>query len=102
MSHSMPLPMVIVHRGGEANAPENTLAAFTHTATAAAESAVAADRGGLEPLEWWAETDLRMTADGELVLLHDGLVVRAPCARPAPFCSAEGWLRTARPTALAR
>ena len=29
------------------------LAAFTHTATAAAESAVAADRGGLEALEWW-------------------------------------------------
>ena len=40
--HGMPLPMVIVHRGGEANAPENTLAAFTHTAPAAAESAVAA------------------------------------------------------------
>ena len=94
--------MVIVHRGGEANAPENTLAAFTHTATAAAESAVAADRGGLEPLEWWAETDLRMTADGELVLLHDGLVVRAPLRPPRPFCSAEWWRRTARPTAQAR
>ena len=98
----MPLPMVIVHRGGEANAPENTLAAFTHTATAAAKSAVAADRGGLEPLEWWAETDLRMTADGELVLLHDGLVVRAPCARPDPCAPLRGCRRTERPTGRAR
>ena len=98
----MPLPMAIVHRGGEANAPENTLAAFTHTATAAAESAVAADRGGLEQLEWWAETDLRMTADGELVLLHDGLVVRARYAHSDPSAPLRGCRRTERPTGRAR
>ena len=33
------LPMVIVHRGGEGSAPENTLAAFEDTARCAAASA---------------------------------------------------------------
>jgi hypothetical protein len=62
----MALPMVIVHRGGEAHAPENTLAAFAHTAATAARSAVAAAARGEEAPQWWVETDLRAAATGEL------------------------------------
>ncbi|CDZ67051.1 Glycerophosphoryl diester phosphodiesterase family protein [Neorhizobium galegae bv. orientalis] len=51
------------HRGHSAGAPENTLAAFRK----------AFDHGG--PLAT-CETDLSMTADGELVLMHDKTVDR--------------------------
>lgn len=51
------------HRGHSAGAPENTLAAFRR----------AFDHGG--PLAT-CETDLNMTADGELVLMHDKTVDR--------------------------
>ena len=72
------LPMVIVHRGGEGSAPENTLAAFEDTARCAAASAARSEAAlqQMEPVEWWAETDLRVTRDGHLVLLHDALVDR--------------------------
>ena len=53
--------VVIAHRGGEAYAPENTLAAFAHTA-----------RLGVE----WVETDLRLCRSGEVVLFHDETVER--------------------------
>ena len=53
--------MTIAHRGGEAYAPENTLAAFART---------------LEFGIGWAETDLRQCATGEVVLLHDERVDR--------------------------
>lgn len=48
--------MILAHRGRHADVPENTIAAF-----AAAESE------GLAGVE----TDVRVTADGELVLFHD-------------------------------
>ena len=53
--------MTIAHRGGEAYAPENTLAAFNRT---------------LQHGIGWAETDLRQCASGEIVLLHDEQVDR--------------------------
>ena len=51
-----PLPRIIAHRGSSAHAPENTLAAF--------ELAVA---GGAEGIEF----DVRLTRDGEAVVIHD-------------------------------
>lgn len=70
--------MVIVHRGGEGSAPENTLAAFADTARCAAASAARSEAAvrRMAPVEWWVETDLRVTRDGHLVLLHDELVDR--------------------------
>lgn len=72
------LPMVIVHRLGEAAAPENTLAACADTALAASSSAARADGAvaAQQPTSFWVETDLRATLDGEIVLLHDELVDR--------------------------
>jgi glycerophosphoryl diester phosphodiesterase len=54
-------PMFIAHRGGEAYAPENTVAAF----------ALSIDYGIT-----CAETDLRVCQSGEIVLLHDATVDR--------------------------
>jgi len=48
--------LLLAHRGCPVDAPENTLAAF--------EAAVALGVDGIE-------TDVRLSADGELVLLHD-------------------------------
>jgi glycerophosphoryl diester phosphodiesterase len=50
------LPLIVAHRGSSAHAPENTLAAF--------EMAVA---GGAEGIEF----DVRLTRDGEAVVMHD-------------------------------
>lgn len=49
-------PLVVAHRGASHDAPENTLAAFR-----------AAIEQGADALE----TDLRLTKDGRIVLLHD-------------------------------
>lgn len=49
-------PAVIAHRGGGREVPENTWSAVEHVAVL-----------GLE----WMETDLRLTADGVVVLSHD-------------------------------
>ena len=49
-------PAVIAHRGGGREVPENTWSAVEHVAAL-----------GLE----WMETDLRLTADGIVVLSHD-------------------------------
>ncbi len=54
-------PMLIAHRGGEAYAPENTLAAF----------ALSLDYGIT-----CTEMDLRVCRSGEMVLLHDATVDR--------------------------
>jgi glycerophosphoryl diester phosphodiesterase len=52
---------VIAHRGGAALRPENTLAAFEHAAALGADV---------------LEMDLRVTADGEIVVLHDATLDR--------------------------
>lgn len=54
-------PLAIAHRGGALLAPENTAAAFARAA------AIGAD---------WVETDLRLSADGALVCLHDDDLLR--------------------------
>ena len=51
-----PLPVVVGHRGARRAAPENTPAAF----------AAAADRGAT-----WVELDVRLSADGVPVVIHD-------------------------------
>jgi glycerophosphoryl diester phosphodiesterase len=55
-------PLLIAHRGGARLAPENTLAAFRN----------AVDTWGADMLEM----DVRATADGEIVVIHDESVDR--------------------------
>ena len=55
-------PLLIAHRGGAKLAPENTLAAFRN----------AVDAWGADILEM----DVRATADGEIVVIHDESVDR--------------------------
>jgi glycerophosphoryl diester phosphodiesterase len=54
-------PLVIAHRGGAGLWPENTLHAFEHAAAL-----------GVDVIE----TDVRATADGELVVIHDETLER--------------------------
>lgn len=54
-------PLLFAHRGGSALAPENTLAAFQNAANI-----------GVDVLEM----DVRLTADGELVVFHDETLER--------------------------
>lgn len=60
------LPRLIGHRGAAAHAPENTI-----------EGLEAAARFGLD----WVEVDLRLTADGALVLFHDDRLGRTAPGR---------------------
>ncbi len=55
------LPPVIGHRGAAGCAPENTLAGLRRAAALGCR---------------WVEFDVRLTADGELVLLHDARLER--------------------------
>ncbi len=52
---------VVAHRGGAAEAPESTLAAVRHSVA-----------GGVDAIE----ADVRRTADGQLVILHDDTLTR--------------------------
>lgn len=54
-------PIGLVHRGGGALAPENTLAAFAYSASLGYR---------------YLESDIRATADGRLVLFHDATLDR--------------------------
>jgi glycerophosphoryl diester phosphodiesterase len=56
-----PSPIIFAHRGASAHAPENTLAAF-----------VLALKHGAEAVEM----DVKLTADGEVVIIHDQSVDR--------------------------
>ena len=56
----------VAHRGGEAHAPENTFAAFDNVPNLGTT---------------WVETDLRLTKDGEVVLIHDSAVDRTTNGR---------------------
>ncbi len=53
---SLPLPMVIAHRGDISTAPENTLSAFQNALVAGADG---------------IELDVRLTRDGQLIVFHD-------------------------------
>lgn len=52
---------LVAHRGASLDAPENTLSAIR----------LAAERGAT-----WVETDVRLTADGGLVMIHDATLDR--------------------------
>ena len=58
---AQPKPWLIAHRGASAYAPENTVPAFR----------LAADQGAT-----FVEFDLRLTRDGQLVVLHDDTLER--------------------------
>jgi len=60
------VPLIIAHRGRDATTHENTLAAFRHSIAM-----------GIAILE----TDVRVTKDGELVLLHDETLDRTTNGR---------------------
>lgn len=55
------LPLIVAHRGASADAPENTLAAL---------------RLGFAQGADYAECDVHLTLDGELVLMHDDTLAR--------------------------
>lgn len=59
-------PLVIAHRGASANWPENTIPAFM---------------AGIDQGADMIETDVHMSADGELVIMHDATVDRTTDAR---------------------
>lgn len=55
------LPLIIGHRGANADAPENTLAAFHQAVEQGADG---------------VELDVQLTADGKIVIIHDDDVAR--------------------------
>lgn len=57
----LPTPIVIAHRGDKTYAPENTLAAFRQAAAKGADA---------------IELDVKLTADGQVIVLHDQEVDR--------------------------
>jgi glycerophosphoryl diester phosphodiesterase len=61
MWNELPRPSVIAHRGDKAHAPENTLSAFR----------MAQDKGA-DAIEF----DVKLTADGQVIVLHDQTVDR--------------------------
>jgi len=69
---ALDLPTVIGHRGAAALAPENTLAGFRAAAAAGAS---------------WVEFDVKLTADGTAVLMHDDTLDRTTDGRGAVAAS---------------
>jgi glycerophosphoryl diester phosphodiesterase len=61
MFASLTQPVIFAHRGASAQAPENTLAAF--------ELALAQNADGIE-------LDVKLSADGQVVVIHDSTVKR--------------------------
>src|SRR6266496_640164 len=66
MLESLPRPIVFAHRGASAHAPENTIAAF--------ELALAQNADAIE-------LDVKLTADGHVVVIHDSTVDRTTGSR---------------------
>lgn len=54
-------PLIIAHRGGSLEAPENTLAAIRHAVAAGSD---------------WQEIDVTLSADDQVVVIHDDTVDR--------------------------
>ena len=63
---TLDIPRIIGHRGACAHAPENTLASIRKAAAQGAR---------------WVEFDVRLTREGDLVLMHDGDVKRTTNGR---------------------
>lgn len=61
MIEQFPLPILLAHRGDQVNAPENTLPAF--------EQAIQKGADGVE-------LDVKLTADGQVIVIHDPTVNR--------------------------
>jgi glycerophosphoryl diester phosphodiesterase len=61
MLASLPQPIIFAHRGASAHAPENTLAAFELSLTQHADA---------------IELDVKLSADGQVVVIHDASVDR--------------------------
>ncbi len=61
MASPIPMPLVIAHRGDSAHRPENTLASFA---------------SALEIGAAFAEFDVHLTRDGEVVVIHDATLDR--------------------------
>ncbi|NUQ83409.1 MAG: glycerophosphodiester phosphodiesterase [Anaerolineales bacterium] len=66
MFKELPYPIILAHRGASAHAPENTLAAF--------QLAVEQGADGIE-------LDVKLSADGQVVVIHDATVERTTGAR---------------------
>src|ERR1044071_10471953 len=60
-SNDLPFPLVVAHRGASAEQPENTLRAFEAAVDLGADA---------------VEFDVRMSADGHAVVVHDPAVDR--------------------------
>jgi glycerophosphoryl diester phosphodiesterase len=71
-------PLLIAHRGASLLAPENSLAAFAIARTQGADM---------------METDLRVTADGEIVLFHDSTLERTSNGRGPLFAQSLAELK---------
>jgi glycerophosphoryl diester phosphodiesterase len=70
MFNDLPRPIVFAHRGASAHAPENTLAAFELALRQGADA---------------VELDAKLTADGQIVVIHDQTVDRTT--------EGKGWVK---------
>jgi glycerophosphoryl diester phosphodiesterase len=62
-------PIIIAHRGGSLEAPENTLASMRH---------------GVEVGADWEELDVTLTADDQVILMHDDTLERTTSGHGRP------------------
>ena len=60
-------PIIFAHRGASAHAPENTIAAFELALKQQADA---------------VELDVKLSADGQVIVIHGGSSVRLPVAQP--------------------
>ncbi len=66
MLNTLPTPVIFAHRGASAHAPENTLAAFELALQQGADA---------------LELDVKLSADGHVIVIHDPTVDRTTGAR---------------------
>lgn len=66
MLNTLPQPVIFAHRGASAHAPENTLAAFELAVEQGADA---------------VELDVKLSADGHVIVIHDATVDRTTGAR---------------------